>query len=240
MASERNYRNEAVSARRAARDTLRSLREARRQSKVRAQKTASPKKTGGQGSLIEPDAFFSISPGPSEPFPEDADQHDEPASETAASIDDAADAATGPEADDVADFEDHDTAGDEDEAADDLAESSAEAVAGDAGELGDAADPGDADMADAGEADEQDGPDAPESPGAEDLNAADPNSDLFDLPGAGAGIVWMFHQCGIRTLSDLAQADAQELSAKLGVVGHILNIQPWISYAREAEAESAE
>lgn len=70
------------------------------------------------------------------------------------------------------------------------------------------------------------GPAAPGTP-------VDPNSDLFDLPAAGPGMIWMFHQCGILSLADLASANATEVSSKLGVVGHILNVEPWIAFARE-------
>ena len=42
----------------------------------------------------------------------------------------------------------------------------------------------------------------------------------------------MLAKCGINTLSDLAEADAEELSLELGVVGHILNLEPWITFAR--------
>lgn len=57
-------------------------------------------------------------------------------------------------------------------------------------------------------------------------------SDLSTLPGAGDGMVWMFQQCGISCLDDLAKADAEELSGHLGVIGRILNIEPWIDFAK--------
>ena len=73
-------------------------------------------------------------------------------------------------------------------------------------------------------------PDSPTS----DLPPSELVSDLSSLPGAGEGMIWLFHQCGIRTLSDLAMADADDLSRQLGVVGHILDITPWIEFARGA------
>lgn len=63
------------------------------------------------------------------------------------------------------------------------------------------------------------------------LLPADITSDLSTLPGAGDGMIWLFHQCGITTLADLAQADAATLSQRLGVVGYILDIRPWIQFA---------
>ena len=77
------------------------------------------------------------------------------------------------------------------------------------------------------------GPAHAESPA--DTAVVPSNTDLFRLPGAGAGMVWMFQQCGIHSLSDLAQADARELSIQLGIVGHILNIKPWIEFAEETQ-----
>ncbi|MEM9425103.1 MAG: hypothetical protein AAGA06_00220 [Pseudomonadota bacterium] len=74
---------------------------------------------------------------------------------------------------------------------------------------------------------------------SEDIARVDPNSDLFSLPGAGAGMVWMFHQCGIRSLEDLAQANADDLASRLGVVGHIINMEPWIAFAREVEQRAS-
>lgn len=57
-------------------------------------------------------------------------------------------------------------------------------------------------------------------------------SDLFELPGAGVGLVWMLQQCGITSLEELARSEVKSLSAQLGVVGHILNIEPWVAFAR--------
>ena len=60
----------------------------------------------------------------------------------------------------------------------------------------------------------------------------DDAGDLIALPGAGPGLIWMLQQCGITTMRDLAQADAADLTLKLGLVGQILNIQTWLDHAR--------
>ncbi|MEL7178975.1 MAG: hypothetical protein AAFN63_04010 [Pseudomonadota bacterium] len=62
-------------------------------------------------------------------------------------------------------------------------------------------------------------------------------SELAQLPGAGPGLVWMLGQCGVTTMAQLAQEEAQSLSTKLGVVGQILDVSQWISFAqKDAEA----
>lgn len=71
---------------------------------------------------------------------------------------------------------------------------------------------------------------APED-GAADLPEA-AESELLALPGAGPGLVWLLHRCGIRTLADLAAADPQQLAPQLGLVGQILNISIWTDFAR--------
>ena len=60
-------------------------------------------------------------------------------------------------------------------------------------------------------------------------------SELAQLPGAGPGLVWMLGQCGVTTMAQLAQEEAQSLSTKLGVVGQILDVSQWISFAQKAE-----
>lgn len=57
------------------------------------------------------------------------------------------------------------------------------------------------------------------------------SSDLNTLPGAGPGLVWMLHQCGVRSLADLAASDPEVLTPKLGVVGQILDVNKWIDFA---------
>ncbi|WP_157791985.1 hypothetical protein [Pseudorhodobacter sp. MZDSW-24AT] len=66
----------------------------------------------------------------------------------------------------------------------------------------------------------------------------DPARSLFLLPGAGPGLVWMLGQVGIKTLDDLSRADAKVLSARLGIVGQILNVEAWISFAQERHTAS--
>ena len=56
--------------------------------------------------------------------------------------------------------------------------------------------------------------------------------DLYSLPGAGPGLVWMLNQCGVFSLADLAKADPAQLSTSLGVVGQILNVEQWIAFAK--------
>jgi hypothetical protein len=58
-------------------------------------------------------------------------------------------------------------------------------------------------------------------------------SELAQLPGAGPGLVWMLGQCDIKTLSELAQCDASELSTQLGVVGQILDVGEWVRFAQD-------
>lgn len=55
--------------------------------------------------------------------------------------------------------------------------------------------------------------------------------DLSQLPGAGPGLIWMLHQCGIASLADLAAADPNGLSHKLGLVGQILDVSVWRNFA---------
>jgi len=75
------------------------------------------------------------------------------------------------------------------------------------------------------------GPSAP--PTDPDTRAAeDTQTDLYALPGIGSGLVWMLQKNGIGNLRDLAQADETELSAKLPVIGQLLNIGTWIDYAK--------
>ncbi|WP_245834106.1 hypothetical protein [Yoonia maricola] len=58
-------------------------------------------------------------------------------------------------------------------------------------------------------------------------------SELAQLPGAGPGLVWMLGQCGVTTLTQLAERDASVLSNQLGVVGQILDVSQWVSFAQE-------
>lgn len=64
-------------------------------------------------------------------------------------------------------------------------------------------------------------------------------SDLGRLPGAGPGLVWMLHQCGIHNLEDLARTEASVLVPKLGLVGQILNVEVWLDFARKSQSAQA-
>lgn len=57
------------------------------------------------------------------------------------------------------------------------------------------------------------------------------DSDLFRLPGAGSGLVWMLEQAGIGSLDDLARADVARLEADLGLVGQLLDVAGWVDFA---------
>ncbi|MEL6644576.1 MAG: hypothetical protein AAFQ79_11610 [Pseudomonadota bacterium] len=92
-------------------------------------------------------------------------------------------------------------------------------------------------------------PNTPPLPDAADLPKPDTNgstdaiqhqaADLASLPCAGDGMVLLFNQCGIHSLADLATADAADLSQRLGVIGQILDLSPWIEYAREHRGAQA-
>ena len=58
-------------------------------------------------------------------------------------------------------------------------------------------------------------------------------TDLTDLPGVGAGLVWLLGRCGIHSLADLAAADAARLEQDLGPVGQLLDLPSWIDLARQ-------
>jgi hypothetical protein len=58
-------------------------------------------------------------------------------------------------------------------------------------------------------------------------------SELARLPGAGPGLIWMLGQCQIETMKQLAAQEAGVLTTQLGVVGQILDVSQWISYARD-------
>ena len=237
MTLERNYKQEAQSARTAARETLMAFREAR----LRSRKTgnAPPKsaeKPEDTGALIAPETFFSMETDTSEAPPTEAT-----ATDLSEDMPDEAEADT--EDDVVTHAEAEAEAAPETESEpESLEEEDGTAVA--ATEIDDAGDETlkstEENEEDVVEQASEDPPaDGTEVPASEtdkaerQLAAVNPDSDLFELPGAGAGMVWMFHQCGIRSLSDLSDAEARDLSLRLGVVGHILNVEPWIAFARE-------
>lgn len=60
------------------------------------------------------------------------------------------------------------------------------------------------------------------------------DSDLFALPGAGIGLVWMLNTAGVRSLRDLADADGPQLTRDLGLIGQIMDVGDWIVFARKA------
>lgn len=61
-----------------------------------------------------------------------------------------------------------------------------------------------------------------------------PDSDLFEIPGAGSGLVWMLQSAGIATLDDLARADARDLGMRLGMVARLLDLDGLVDFARAA------
>lgn len=60
----------------------------------------------------------------------------------------------------------------------------------------------------------------------------DTETDLFELPGAAPGLVWLLRSADIHSLADLARADAAVLSGKLGAISGILDLGYWIDWAR--------
>jgi hypothetical protein len=62
------------------------------------------------------------------------------------------------------------------------------------------------------------------------------HTDLVELPGIGAGLVWLLGRCGINSLADLAAADASRLERDLGLVGQLLDLPSWIALAGQAIA----
>ena len=62
--------------------------------------------------------------------------------------------------------------------------------------------------------------------------AQDIKTDLSQLPRSGPGLIWMLQGCNIHSLADLAGAEAVTLTAQLGAVGRIMNVQAWIDFAQ--------
>ena len=71
----------------------------------------------------------------------------------------------------------------------------------------------------------------------EPAHQAPQEPDLVLLPGAGDGLVWMLGECGINTLAELARADADELTERMGLVGQMLDLHAWIAFARASTEE---
>jgi hypothetical protein len=69
------------------------------------------------------------------------------------------------------------------------------------------------------------------------LANSDEGTSLNALLGAGEGLVWMLKKAGIETLEDLANADADALGKKLGIVSDILDLTYWIDQAQERTAD---
>ncbi|MEE4117754.1 MAG: hypothetical protein V2I65_01935 [Paracoccaceae bacterium] len=61
-------------------------------------------------------------------------------------------------------------------------------------------------------------------------------SDLHMLPGAGPGLVWMLQQCGVTSLDDLARADPEALTDRMGLVGQMLDLSSWVAFAARVGA----
>jgi predicted flap endonuclease-1-like 5' DNA nuclease len=86
--------------------------------------------------------------------------------------------------------------------------------------------PGDASAPEAASAD----PDFADPP--EEDAPCDRTSDLYRLPGAGSGLVWMLGQSGIESLESLARADVARLETSLGLVGQLLDVAGWVAFAQ--------
>jgi predicted flap endonuclease-1-like 5' DNA nuclease len=63
--------------------------------------------------------------------------------------------------------------------------------------------------------------------------SAPPPGDLPDIPGVGPGLVWMLQSAGVRSLEDLARAEAQDLAARLGSISRLLDLDYLIGFARD-------
>ena len=219
MASERNYRAEANAARKAARDKLIAFREARRQSRAPSANPTRQQSASAENTSIAPDTLFDMSATDAS---DDTPMNPSPEATKGA----------------VAQLEELDTS-ESDDQSDGVEDEGADGTptervsAGDGGSA--TSDPQEETQANSASEDVDDAPGPPHDNSTAGAAMVPSDSDLFRLPGAGAGIVWILQQCGVHSLSDLAQTDADELSAKLGVVGHILNIKPWIKFAEEAE-----
>lgn len=70
------------------------------------------------------------------------------------------------------------------------------------------------------------------------LAAADcgAQSDLFQIPGIGTGLVWMMQSAGIQCLDDLARAKTRELEERLGMISRLLDLDYFVEFARAREA----
>lgn len=62
------------------------------------------------------------------------------------------------------------------------------------------------------------------------------DSDLRELPGIGPGLIWFFEQRGIKSLTDLAAADAEQLRRDIGFIGSLIDFDGWIAFAQSRSA----
>ncbi len=65
------------------------------------------------------------------------------------------------------------------------------------------------------------------------------SSDLHALPGIGTGLVWLLHANGISSLAELAEAEADSLSDRLGLVGRLIDLRSWMETARARTGKTA-
>jgi len=85
---------------------------------------------------------------------------------------------------------------------------------------------------------------APVSSVTSDLHAHTTKAEATALPidpplaeiGFGPGMLIRLGQLGLNTIGDLAQTDAMELRASLGAISRLLDVETWISHARQAVA----
>lgn len=96
--------------------------------------------------------------------------------------------------------------------------------------------PTDAGAADAGSAEQGSDADTSDETVAVDADDRATNapegSDLALLPNIKPGLVWALSAAGASSLKELADADADALRAKLGVIGELVNVDEWVSIAR--------
>ncbi|PUB10658.1 hypothetical protein [Yoonia sediminilitoris] len=81
-------------------------------------------------------------------------------------------------------------------------------------------------------------PEQGESRGEQETVSEQASTNLYQLPGAGAGLIWMLSECGIHSLEDLAQTDVASLTKCLGLVGQILDVKVWVEFAQSKEVSS--
>lgn len=70
-----------------------------------------------------------------------------------------------------------------------------------------------------------------------DMPVAQDSDALEILPGIGPGLIWMFNECGVHSMSDLASVDHIKFKNDLGLIAQIVNLDPWIDFAKSRTAE---